>query len=135
MSERSIHTDDGRDLLCEIRLTRLPYREQQLVRGSYIDITGRKFAESEIKRLAFSDPLTDLPNRRLLLDRMQQAITVSVRHQRRGALLMVDLDDFKSVNDSLGHDKGDLLLQQVGKVHIPRDRGHDSTLMAGSIPL
>ncbi|MFZ6749555.1 PAS domain S-box protein [Undibacterium sp. Ren11W] len=81
--------------------------------GSFIDITSRKIAENEIKNLAFYDPLTALPNRRLLLDRLEQALAAGTRHQRKGALLFVDLDNFKTLNDTLGHDKGDLLLKQV----------------------
>ncbi|MDD5708733.1 MAG: diguanylate cyclase, partial [Kiritimatiellae bacterium] len=77
------------------------------------DITGRKAAEDEIRHLAFYDPLTRLPNRRLLLDRLQQALASSARSGREGALLFIDLDNFKDLNDTLGHDIGDLLLQQV----------------------
>ncbi len=77
------------------------------------DISQRKAAEEEIQYLAFYDPLTRLPNRRLLTDRMQQALASCARSSRRGALLFIDLDNFKILNDTLGHDKGDLLLQQV----------------------
>ena len=79
------------------------------------DITGRKAAEEEIRNLAFYDPLTQLPNRRLLMDRLHQALASSERSRRRGALLFIDLDHFKTLNDTLGHDKGDLLLQQVAQ--------------------
>ena len=81
--------------------------------AAIIDITERKRAEEEIKQLAFYDPLTQLPNRRLLLDRLQQATVNSDRDKTHGALLFIDLDNFKTLNDTLGHDKGDLLLQQV----------------------
>ncbi|HLA34631.1 MAG TPA: PAS domain-containing protein, partial [Rhodocyclaceae bacterium] len=79
------------------------------------DITIRKAAEDEIRQLAFYDPLTNLPNRRLLLDHLQKALGNSNRTQRCGALLFIDLDNFKTLNDTLGHDKGDLLLQQVAQ--------------------
>src|SRR3990167_8102422 len=79
------------------------------------DITQRKAAGEEIRHLAFYDPLTRLPNRRLLLDRLQQALLTSQRTQRQGALMFIDLDNFKLVNDSLGHDQGDLLLQEMGR--------------------
>jgi diguanylate cyclase (GGDEF)-like protein/PAS domain S-box-containing protein len=81
--------------------------------GSHIDITDRKAAEEEIQYLAFYDPLTHLPNRRLLMDRLKQALVATARSGRVGALLFIDLDNFKNLNDTLGHDKGDQLLQQV----------------------
>ena len=79
------------------------------------DITARKAAEAEIKNLGFYDNLTGLPNRRLLLDRLKQALASSARSGRKAALLFIDLDDFKTINDSLGHATGDLLLQQVAQ--------------------
>lgn len=84
-------------------------------RGVGTDITQRKAAEEAIRNLAFYDPLTLLPNRRMLMDRLGQALASSERSRRQGALLFIDLDNFKTLNDSLGHDKGDLLLQQVGQ--------------------
>jgi diguanylate cyclase (GGDEF)-like protein/PAS domain S-box-containing protein len=77
------------------------------------DITQRKAAEEEIKFLAFYDPLTQLPNRRLLQDRLDHALGTAARSKRHGALMFVDLDNFKDINDTLGHDTGDILLQQV----------------------
>ena len=81
--------------------------------GSHIDITERKVAENEIRNLAFYDPLTHLPNRRLLQDRLQQALAAISRSNLTGGVLFIDLDDFKTLNDTLGHDIGDQLLQQV----------------------
>ena len=81
--------------------------------GSLTDITLSKAASDEIKNLAFYDPLTRLPNRRLLLERLRQALAASTTHDRYGALILLDLDEFKMVNDTLGHNTGDLLLQQV----------------------
>jgi diguanylate cyclase (GGDEF)-like protein/PAS domain S-box-containing protein len=83
--------------------------------GSGIDITQRKAAEEEIRNLAFYDPLTGLPNRRLLIDRLKHALAASARSGMHGAVLFLDLDNFKTLNDSLGHDVGDLLLQQVAQ--------------------
>lgn len=80
------------------------------VAGNIIDISERKTAEEEIKALAFYDTLTRLPNRRLLFDRMHMALAACARDRHRGALLFVDLDKFKTINDTLGHDIGDLLL-------------------------
>jgi diguanylate cyclase (GGDEF)-like protein len=71
--------------------------------------------EEEIKRLAFYDVLTNLPNRRLLMDRLHHALAMSRRSGKRGALLFLDLDHFKMLNDTLGHSMGDLLLMQVAE--------------------
>ena len=79
------------------------------------DITDRKAKEEEIRQLAFYDPLTRLPNRRLLIDRLHHAVTMSIRSKRHGGLLFIDLDNFKTVNDTMGHGAGDVLLQQVAE--------------------
>lgn len=79
------------------------------------DITGRKSAENEIERLAFYDPLTNLPNRRLLHDRLQHALASSQRNGTGGALLFIDLDNFKTLNDTRGHSKGDQLLKEAAQ--------------------
>jgi len=81
--------------------------------ATHTDITLRKATEDEIKRLAFFDPLTTLPNRRLLTDRLHQAVTKVKREQGHLALIFVDLDKFKPVNDRHGHAAGDQLLQAV----------------------
>ena len=81
--------------------------------GTLVDITQRKADEAQIENLAFYDPLTKLPNRRLLVDRLQQALVVAARSRQFGAVLFIDLDDFKILNDTQGHDVGDHLLQQV----------------------
>jgi diguanylate cyclase (GGDEF)-like protein/PAS domain S-box-containing protein len=83
--------------------------------ASHVDITESKAAEEKIKHLAFYDHLTNLPNRRLLMDRLQQAAASNARSGQSGALLFIDLDNFKSLNDTLGHYTGDLVLQQVGQ--------------------
>ncbi|OIR16468.1 cyclic di-GMP phosphodiesterase Gmr [mine drainage metagenome] len=77
------------------------------------DITERKKAAEEIERLAFYDPLTSLPNRRLLHDRLQHAIVASDRQHNYGAVLFIDLDNFKALNDTKGHNIGDLLLVEI----------------------
>ncbi|OYY51016.1 MAG: GGDEF domain-containing protein [Polaromonas sp. 35-63-240] len=77
------------------------------------DITERKAAEDEIEHLAFYDTLTQLPNRQLLMDRLKSALTRSGRTRDIGVLMFIDLDHFKVLNDSLGHARGDQLLQQV----------------------
>jgi diguanylate cyclase (GGDEF)-like protein/PAS domain S-box-containing protein len=83
--------------------------------GTFTDISERVKAQAQIDTLAFYDPLTHLPNRRLLLDRLDQALHVSTRHARQNALLFVDLDNFKTLNDTLGHSQGDALLVQVAQ--------------------
>jgi diguanylate cyclase (GGDEF)-like protein/PAS domain S-box-containing protein len=74
------------------------------------DITERKVAADQIAQLAFYDVLTELPNRRLMLDRLGLALTSSARHAGQGALMLIDLDNFKALNDTLGHAVGDQLL-------------------------
>jgi diguanylate cyclase (GGDEF)-like protein/PAS domain S-box-containing protein len=83
--------------------------------GISTDITRHKQAEDEIHRLAFYDPLTGLPNRRLLVDRLQQALGAAARHPEHGALLFIDVDNFKDLNDTLGHQQGDLLLRRLAE--------------------
>ena len=83
--------------------------------STFVDFTERKQTESEIHHLAFYDPLSQLPNRRLLLDRLRQAVSTSARNQTSSALLFIDLDNFKTLNDTKGHGVGDLLLIEVAK--------------------
>lgn len=83
--------------------------------ATFNDISDSKAATNEIQVLAFYDALTGLPNRRLLLDRLLQALASSVRSNRMGALLLIDLDNFKTLNETMGHDIGDLLLSQVAE--------------------
>jgi diguanylate cyclase (GGDEF)-like protein/PAS domain S-box-containing protein/hemerythrin-like metal-binding protein len=83
--------------------------------AAFSDITQSKAAEEAIKDLAFFDPLTKLSNRRLLQDRLQQALSASDRSGQTGALLFIDLDNFKTINDTLGHAMGDVLLQEVAE--------------------
>ncbi|MBA6251098.1 MULTISPECIES: EAL domain-containing protein [unclassified Colwellia] len=79
------------------------------------DISQQKADAIKIEQLAFYDPLTQLPNRRLLSDRLKQALTFSARRHLYGAVLFLDLDDFKTLNDTQGHDIGDILLKEVAK--------------------
>ncbi len=88
-------------------------------------------AEEEIRNLAFYDPLTRLPNRRLLLERLKQAWVSSARNGQHGALLFIDLDNFKSLNDTLGHHFGDLLLQQVARRLVACVRKTDTVARLG----
>ncbi len=79
------------------------------------DITARKEMEQEIKRIAYHDPLTGLPNRMLLIDHLSMALKQADRYRMKVALMMLDLDKFKEVNDTLGHHIGDKLLQAVAE--------------------
>ncbi len=81
--------------------------------GSFSDITKNSEAEAEIHRLAYYDALTQLPNRRLLQDRLGQALAATTRNGHCGAILFLDLDNFKTLNDTRGHDVGDMLLVEV----------------------
>lgn len=83
--------------------------------GTYLDISERRQAEETIQRQANFDPLTQLPNRRLFLDRLGQEIIKSRRADVPLAILLIDLDEFKEVNDMLGHDVGDTLLQETAR--------------------
>ena len=96
-----------------------------------IDLTARKNAEEEVRYLAFYDALTGLPNRRLLIDRLGQVMASSARTGLYAALLFVDLDDFKTLNDSRGHAVGDLLLREVGQRLLHGVREHDTVARLG----
>ena len=98
---------------------------------TYHDVTDLRRANEEIEHLAFYDPLTGLPNRRLLLDRLGRAPVLSQRSGKVGALLFLDLDDFKDVNDTLGHEVGDELLQAVAQRLLANVRVADTVARLG----
>lgn len=99
--------------------------------GTHYDITEQKKTEEKIQALAFFDSLTGLPNRTLLRDRLKQAMAACNRNASMGALLFIDLDHFKTLNDTLGHDKGDLLLQQVAQRLLTSVREGDTVARLG----
>lgn len=99
--------------------------------ATFQDITDRKEAQAMIEHQAYYDILTDLPNRRFLLDRLQQELSAAKRHEYFGALLFIDLDHFKTLNDSLGHAAGDFLLQQVAKRLARNVRTEDTVARLG----
>jgi diguanylate cyclase (GGDEF)-like protein/PAS domain S-box-containing protein len=99
--------------------------------GSHFDVTERKKAEEKINDLAFFDQLTGLPNRTLLRDRLKQAMTASTRSGNYGTLLLIDLDNFKTLNDTLGHDMGDMLLKQVAQRLTACVRAEDTVARLG----
>jgi diguanylate cyclase (GGDEF)-like protein len=99
--------------------------------GAYVDISERKLAEEKIRKLAFYDQLTGLPNRTLLLDRLRQTISVAERNDSYCAVLYLDLDNFKALNDTQGHASGDTLLQQVAQRLVDSLRQCDTVARIG----
>ncbi len=124
---------DGSELIEQCIIT--PIRQADGSISHYVavneDITAQKAAAEQIEKLAFYDPLTNLPNRRLLLDRLQHSLAADTRDPRRSALLFIDLDHFKSVNDTLGHTEGDRLLKQVSERLSSCIRGCDTAARLG----
>jgi diguanylate cyclase (GGDEF)-like protein/PAS domain S-box-containing protein len=106
---------DGREFPLEISLSSWTARGKRFFSSVIRDITDRKKLEEQLKRQAEFDHLTNLPNRALFQDRLLQAILATERSNSIGALLFIDLDRFKWVNDTLGHEAGDILLQEVAK--------------------
>ncbi|MGZ5049430.1 MAG: EAL domain-containing protein [Methylobacter sp.] len=100
--------------LCITAITN-PANEVTNYIGTFTDISQRKADEERIKDLAYYDSLTKLPNRTLLFDRLNLALSASHRNKTHGALMFLDLDNFKTLNDTLGHDQGDQLLIEVGR--------------------
>jgi diguanylate cyclase (GGDEF)-like protein/PAS domain S-box-containing protein len=104
---------DGDVFPISLSVSRISRSGQPVFIGIVRDITRQRQDIEEIRRLAFYDSLTGLPNRRLLLDRLKHAMATSGRTSQHGAVMFLDLDHFKQLNDTLGHDLGDVLLQQV----------------------
>ena len=122
---------DGTMIDVEISTTGAEIDGRRYLFATSYDITQRKAAEETIRRLAFHDPLTHLPNRQLLLDRLAHALASCDRGVNRGAILFIDLDNFKTLNDTLGHVMGDLLLQQVADRLVSCVREGDTVARLG----
>jgi diguanylate cyclase (GGDEF)-like protein len=106
---------DGTPIDVEVQGTAIEYDGTEAIHVSIRNITERKQMQDRVRQLAFYDPLTQLPNRRLLDDRLRQALTASKRRASFGALMFLDLDKLKPINDTHGHEAGDALLIDVAQ--------------------
>lgn len=113
-TEISLLRRDGSIIWCDVSRSTMDERTGESL-WTILDVSDRIQAEEEVRQLAYFDPLTHLPNRRLLSDRLAQAMSTGQRFKEYGALLMLDLDRFKTLNDTHGHDMGDLLLKAVAE--------------------
>ena len=124
-------TRDNLVIHLEVFGNRTVYQGNPAVIGTLLDVTARKRADEQIHQLAYYDPLTKLPNRRLLLDRLNQGLAYARRSRRILALLFLDLDNFKDINDTLGHDVGDELLKIVAQRLVGCVREADTVCRQG----
>lgn len=131
-AEFSLRRKDGATIVVLATVFAIPGEgDSKILVCMDVDVTERKKAEEKVQELAFFDQLTGLPNRTLMLDRLRQAMAASSRNGGHGALLFIDLDNFKMLNDTLGHDAGDLLLQQVGRRLVSCMRQGDTVARLG----
>ncbi|MCU0810000.1 MAG: EAL domain-containing protein [Thiobacillaceae bacterium] len=132
MTFESTHkTRDGSVFPVEISANYFEFSGQAYVLGLVRDITERKQVEEQIRSLAYFDALTKLPNRRLLMDRLGHALVSSQRSRQYGALLILDLDHFKTLNDTQGHDVGDRLLVETARRLSASVREEDTVCRLG----
>jgi diguanylate cyclase (GGDEF)-like protein/PAS domain S-box-containing protein len=124
-------TRDGIAFPVELNANYFEFSGQPYVLGLARDITERKLVEKQIRDLAYFDALTRLPNRRLLMDRLGQALIASDRSREFGAMMILDLDHFKTLNDTQGHDVGDRLLVEVARRLTANVRQQDSVCRLG----
>jgi len=129
--EVSARRMDGTEFPIEINVTEVRLGGARRFTGIIRDVTERKFAEQRMQRLAHYDNLTGLPNRLLFYDRLDQAISLARRERYELALLYLDLDRFKAVNDTLGHDAGDELLKRAAARVRQRVRESDTVARIG----
>lgn len=112
-TELDVLSSFGKNVFCEVRMLPIELIGRKHLLLQFIDLSARKQLEEDLRQLAFYDVLTRLPNRRLLLDRLHQALSSRQRHHVQLAVLFIDLDRFKALNDTHGHEVGDLLLVEV----------------------
>lgn len=124
-------TLDRRALECEVSSNFIYIGDQRRILSSFKDVTEQRLIEARIKHQACHDALTDLPNRLLLTDRLRQHLSLCERHSLSCALLFFDLDHFKHINDSLGHTRGDAVLQEIGRRLLASLRKSDTVARLG----
>jgi len=131
--EIEVRGKDGRERTISLNVRAMADREGTnfYLEGTVQDITERKAAEARVQFLAYYDALTGLPNRTLFEDRLAKALANARRRRERIAVLWLDLDNFKTINDSLGHSVGDLLLKQVGERLQKYVRAQDTVAKVG----
>ena len=129
--ETSMKLADGSEVFVEINAKTIEYAGNKAIVSISRDITQRKQAENLIKDMAFMDSLTGLPNRRLFNDRFDIARSGAERNEARLAVLVMDLDGFKAINDSYGHQVGDQVLVEVGKRLKQSIRRNDTVARLG----
>lgn len=106
---------DGTTYPVDVRLQLSSSEKPPVYIAMILDITDRKIAEEKLNYLAYYDKLTDLPNRRLFIDRLQQTMKEATRNEQLVAVLFIDIDHFKKINDSMGHEAGDILLKEAAQ--------------------
>jgi diguanylate cyclase (GGDEF)-like protein/PAS domain S-box-containing protein len=113
LGDVTVRHKNGSPVPVDLGLSPISTAEGRFTLATVVDMTARRQAEQAMSQLAYYDVLTGLPNRRLFIERLQHAVSIRARHPRFGALLFLDVDNFKSINDSIGHEAGDLMLQQI----------------------
>lgn len=129
--EVSVLHCEGHEVAVELSFTEMHLSGQRWFVGTFRDVTERKHHEAELKHAANIDSLTGLANRNLLFDRIDQAVIAAKRHARSFGVLYLDLDNFKVVNDSFGHDSGDELLCEAGRRLLGCVREGDTVARVG----
>lgn len=115
----------------ELRILPIEFRGEHAILSVGVDITERKRNQSRMQHMAYHDPLTDLPNRHLFLDRLGQSLRRAERSGQYGALVFIDLDNFKNINDSMGHSAGDSLLREAAARLMDAVRSEDTVSRLG----